>query len=287
MTDLTKPTHNEHYVPKHILKNWESKNNKTNQPIYYLLDTKTLTINHKYSVKNFGYKYNMYEMLKQNNIIDGTENALEKGLGLIETRQGMIIKKIKQGLDLSNDECTFLILCTISQMLRVPKVLEVIENALYKTSKQLNEPVSEDDIKNIAKLIAVPISRIKVDESITQYYIRLIYDISKKYFYILTIKPIVNLQNYSFVCGQDIPVVSITEIFSKNKSNNVLYFPISPRHCLIFSDTYIQDELYVYININKINGINLVLFEKNDLLLGYKECLENLKENMNNNKIRQ
>ena len=156
----------------------------------------------------------------------------------------------------------------------------MFKDTLNKINNTYDMNLSESIINDISRLMAIPVN---INDDIQIFYNNLYKCISQKQLYILQIRPIINMNVYSFILGCNIPIV----MYILDKVITDIFFPISPYQCILLSNNYTKSNLYINIDIKEINKINALMFEKNNLLLGYKECLENLKESMDNNEIGQ
>lgn len=271
-------TNIEHHIPQHILKNWKTTEPKTKKQVIWVLKRDDLSIHYE-TLKNCCSKLYLYELYKNDLIIPNTENAIEDGLSILETIQGNIIKKIKEHKTLTNKEYNVLLLCIISQLYRNPKSIEAIKNGLYKTSQELNESISEEDLYNFSKLIAYPMNRINTKSTFYTYYTKTIQLLSKKNLYVLTLPILTNQNKYSFLLGYDIPVFG-KSIIINNKVETDYYFPITPLHCLYLSTKTLTNDFYIQIDLEQALEINnhLLSLVNNDKVIGCsKEFLEQIK----------
>ena len=245
----------QHTIPKLILKNWY--NIKYNR--YYILDTRTNKVYKKLSLKSFGYINNYYELLEGNKVLSDTANLLEHGLGVFETHEGKLLKKIKNNIILDNNDKILISACVISQILRTPIGMDIISEALSSISNFKSE-----ELNNICKLIAVPFHN--YDLPAINIYAALMSELLKNDIYILTISPLINLDNTSFLLGLNLPVIGDTDLISKSKT---YYFPISPANCIIISNKECSNHQYMYTTSKEdIDFINSLTLLKNNEVLG-------------------
>lgn len=263
-------TTNQHYIPQFILKNFISSS-KNNKSTYYILNKTNNVIQHKNGSKFICSYKNLYEV----NIID-EDNFLENYLSRNEFSWSNTILKIKNKRNLNKKNILNLYEFVTFQLTRTPEILNMFKDTINKINNNYNMNLSESTINDISKLMAIPVNI--NDDNIHIFFNNLYKCISQKQLYILQINPKINMNAYSFILGCNIPIVMENILFPNNKVITNIYFPISPYQCILLSNNnYIHNNLYINIGIKEINRINTLVFDKNDSLLGYKECLEKYK----------
>ena len=150
-------TKQQHYIPQMILKRFYAddyaRDDKNKKNKYLWAYDKEKNKEYKiFKLKEICKRRNLYELKKYNNIIEGTNNEIEKYLAKLELIWSKIFDKIENGnLDLSIDEIASIYHFVTIQMLRLP---EIMKTNTYLITKQIEVELKQNNCKKINSELA-------------------------------------------------------------------------------------------------------------------------------------
>ena len=154
-----KPTVKEHYIPQFYLKNFsfDKKN------IYQFDISEGKQIENPVLIRKICFEKNLYEFKNEKGEFEN-RNLIEKNLSMYEAIINDNIKKIRNKSNsetsyqsasfLSKEEKAFLIFFIIIQSLRVPGVIEMVQNEI---SKSCRKDINENILRNTALNLCLPV----------------------------------------------------------------------------------------------------------------------------------
>lgn len=195
----------------------------------------------------------LYELRdEKGNIIESSQNFIEKTLGVFESHWGIIIPKIRQRTALSDEEMAFLCFLIPIQMLRTPTILNATAEWLQKYQPSLTSAQSNRYIRIMTLMPNVP----NLEKTSLLYHLTGLFSTKQ----ITVFYP--ELSNAEpFLLNGDYPVIALGKDDSDiNKA--VIIFPIASDACLIILPTPEKITMYTPISNKLVLFLNKQIFLK-------------------------
>lgn len=264
----------QHYIPKTILKNFESENCARTLYKYDKKKNKEYCVNAKDMCKE---KY-LYEFKNEDGSIDEqTINVIEDNFCCLENRWNIIIKKIKNRKILSKEEKNLMGLLIIIQCLRTPEILACTTDFI----KEICPNLSTTELKNITRYETLIAKKISSNDKLL---------FKKAVETLLKEKQlIIYYSDNNFILSENHPVFDLNILGDHNYDSSKLLFPITPHFALSLINENEKEKLYKKIDADFIDFINAVNYSIDGRFLysskGIKKDIEKYSQILENFKI--
>ena len=139
----------QHSVPRMIMKRHAAvivpPKKKNKNPKYYLyLHNKKTKENNLVDIYDIGYEKYLYELRDESgNILEGSENQIEKIFACLEGKWSPILDKVKRDEQLTEEDEGLLYALIALQILRTPQMLETVQIFLKEVRPTLTDAEAE------------------------------------------------------------------------------------------------------------------------------------------------